>query len=219
MIGFPGLNKDDIWVNGSSDERWVVETIQVAAALRGVPIVYQVRMGLMPFSNTIYAVEVGGEPAVRSGPTLPMAGCGIVPVDHDYGGLDELAYVLASGCGIAGADVHIFTKAAFDANGVNIPRNLAVGATTTRVNGRWSRSIKLNPGDYVILFEKTGEYGPDTKAVTVVEPEQPGPALPNTPFTLGDNALETAPALPAPPPQPTNTRAAAIDQDEEFWRI
>jgi hypothetical protein len=218
VIGFPGLNKDDIWVNGSSDERWVVETIQVSAAIRGVPIVYQVRMGLIPFSNTIYALEVGGEPAVRTGPTLPMEGCGSVAVDQDYTGLDELAYTLAGGCGVVGADVYVFTKAAFDANGVNISRALAVGNTTTRVNGRWTRSIKLNPGNYVILFEKSGEYGPDTKPLTVTAPEPEGPDLPSTPFTLGDNALEAA-AAPQPQYRPAYKPPAKNDQDEEFWRI
>lgn len=227
VIGFPALNKDDIWVNGSSDERWVVETIQVSAAIRGVPIVYQVRMGLVPFSNTIYSVEVGGEPPVRTGPALPMVGCGSVPVDQDYGGLDELAYTLASGCGVVGADVYVFKKSVFDANGINVNRALAVGQTTTRVNGRWTRSIKLDAGDYVVLFEKPGEYGPDTKDLTVTVPvEELVPTyVPQFPlgetdaegdpsfFKTEDNELLSTPesgiVYDVPPPQ----------NDEDFWRI
>lgn len=228
VIGFPGLNKDDIWVNGSSDERWVVETIQVTAALRGVPIIYQVRMGLVPFSNTVYAIEVGGEPAVRTGPTLPMEGCGTVPIDQDYGGLDELAYTLSTGCGVVGADVYVFSKTVFDANGINVNRSLAVAKTTTRVNGRWTRSIKLNPGDYVILYEKPGEYGPDTKTVTVTVPtENLVPAyVPQ--FSIGETDAEGDPSffkteddklLSTPESGVVYTVNPQNDPDEDFWKI
>jgi len=170
VIGFPALNKYDVWVNGSSDERWSIDTIQVTAALRGVPLVYQVRMGLLPFSNAMYAVEVGGEPAVRRGPTLPILGCGSVVVDHDYAGTDSLIYTTAAGCAVTGADVYVFTKAVFDAHGAGVARTLAAAKTKTRVNGRWLQSLQLDPGDYVILYEKPGEYGPDTHELTVEEP-------------------------------------------------
>lgn len=228
VIGFPGLNKKDIWVNGSSDERWVVETIQVAAALRGVPIVYQVRMGLVPFSNSLYAVEVGGEPAARSGPTLPMAGCGSVPVDQDYGGDDELAYTLANGCGVVGADVYIFRKTVFDAGGIGISRNLAVANTTTRVNGRWTRSIKLDPGEYVILFEKPGEYGPDIKSLTVTVPAEDIVPTYVPEFALGETDAEGDPSffktesnelLSTPETGVVYDVQPQGDPDEEFWKI
>lgn len=227
VIGFPGLNKDDIWINGSSDERWVVETIQISAAIRGVPIVYQVRMGLVPFSNTIYAVEVGGEPAARTGPTLPTAGCGDVMVDHDYGSLDEFAYTLASGCGVVGADVYVFKKSVFDANGINVNRALAVEKTTTRVNGRWTRSVKLDPGDYVVLFEKPGEYGPDTKELTVTVPvEDLVPTYVPT-FPLGETDAEGDPSffkteddkLLSTPENGIVYNVAPPPDDEDFWNI
>lgn len=227
VIGFPGLNKDDIWVNGSSDERWVIETIQVAAAIRNVPLVYQVRMGLMPFSNSIYAVEIGGEPAARQGPTLPMTGCGLVPVDHDYGGLDNIAYVLNDGCGVVGANVYVFNANVFSGSGVETSRALAVGSTTTRVNGRWTRSIKLDPGDYVVLFEKPGEYGPDTKEITVTAP--PGALIPTyaPQFALGETDEENDPSffktesneLLTTPEGGVVFNPAPPDEDEEFWRI
>jgi hypothetical protein len=175
VIGFPALNKYDVWVNGSSDERWTIDTIQVAAAIRGVPIVYQVRMGLLPFNHAIYAVEVGGEPAARRGPTLPIIGCGDVIVDQDYNGPDSLIYTTAGGCAIQGADVYVFTQAAFDEHGADIARDLAVGVTKTRVNGRWLQSLRLNVGDYVILYEKPGEYGPDTFELEVTAPDAPLP--------------------------------------------
>lgn len=177
VIGFPALNKSDIWVNGSSDERWLVVSIQVAAAIRNVPIVYSVKLGLLPFNHPAYALEIGGEPPERAGPVLPISGCGAVIVDQDYLGPDSLVYAPADGCPIVGAQIHVFSADVFAEDGATTNRNLAVGKTTTRVNGRWSQSLRLDPGDYVILYEKPGEYGPDTVELTV-EPPQPNEVLP-----------------------------------------
>lgn len=183
VLGFPALNKGDIWVNGSSDERWLVDTIQVVAAIRNVPVVYSVKMGLVPLNNSIYALEVGGEEPARTGPTLPIAGCGAVIVDHDYLGPDSLVYETEDGCRIAGADVYVFTKAVFDAHDLDIDRALAVANTTTRVNGRWSYSLKLDPGEYVLLYEKVGEYGPNTTPLTIDEPPEGALPVCNPPTT------------------------------------
>lgn len=169
VIGWPALNRDDIWVNGSSDERWLIHDIQVAAALRGVPIVYTVRMGLLPFSNPAYAIEVGGEPAERPGPDLPVIGCGNIVIDHNYGGADNLAYKDATDCPVVGASVYVFAKAVFDAAHPDFPaRANAIANTTTRANGRWTDALRLDAGDYAVLFEKPGEYGPDYHLISVV---------------------------------------------------
>jgi hypothetical protein len=172
VIGFPALNKYDIWVNGSSDERWLVETIQIVAAVRNVPIVYNVKMGLLPLNNSAYALEIGGEPAERTGPTLPAENCGAVTVDQDYLGVDSLIYQTEDGCKIAGADIYVFTKADFDVAGTVIDRQTALAKTGTRVNGRWTYSVKLDPGEYVLLYEKIGEYGPNTFELTVEAPAE-----------------------------------------------
>lgn len=179
VIGFPALNRNDIWINGKSDERWLIHAIQVAAALRGVPLIYTVQMGLIPFSNPAYGIEIGGEPIERPGPVLPVVGCGSVSVDHDYGGDDALAYKDATDCAVVGAAVYVFPKDIFDAANPDFPnRDDAVAVTTTRTNGRWTDALRLNPGNYVVLFEKPGEYGPDTVEVTVDEEETPPSALP-----------------------------------------
>jgi hypothetical protein len=170
VIGFPAINKNDIWVNGSSDERWLVETIQIAAAIRNVPIIYQIQMGLLPLSNTAYAIEVGGEPAERVGPTLPIAGCGSVPVDQNHSGNDRYAYTDSAGCPIQGATLYVFLKDVFDVTGLATPKNLALGSTTTTANGRWAQSIALDPGDYAVVYEKLGEYGPDVDFINVSAP-------------------------------------------------
>lgn len=223
VIGFPAINKGDIWVNGSSDERWLVETIQVAAAMRNVPIVYQIKMGLIPLSNTAYAIEIGGEPAERVGPTLPIEGCGAVAVDQNYGGLDRYAYKDSTGCPISGANVYIFAKSVFDQTGVQTSKTLALGKTTTTANGRWTTSINLDPGDYAIVYEKTGDYGPDYDFVNVVAPNEPltcvwAPSLP-----VGDTAEDGTPVVLA-------TEAGEVlgtpdefkvceNGDDDFWEI
>ena len=167
VIGFPALNKDDIWVNSASDERWLIDSIQIAAAIRNVPIIYQVKLGLLPFNSAAYALEVGGEPAARPGPVLPIAGCGNIVVDHDYGGPDDLIYADATGRAISGAKIHVFTEAVYDAAYPALPNPmLAIGGSTTTTNGRWTTAVKLNAGNYVITFDKPGEYGPDIRLIT-----------------------------------------------------
>lgn len=170
VIGFPSLQRDDIWVNATSDERWIVRSLKISAAMRGVPIIYDVTMGLLPFTNVAYSVEIGEEPAARPGPVQPIEGCGAVIVDQNYGGPDNLIYSAGAGCAITGATVHVFKRADFDEYGTDIARELAVGRTFTTANGRWTQSLKVDAGDYTVLYEKLGEYGPDTVNITVVDP-------------------------------------------------
>lgn len=188
VVGFPALNRNDIWVNGTSDERWLIHKIQVAAAMRGVPLVYNVTMGLIPFSNPIYAIEIGGEPAARPGPVLPKIGCGAITVDHNFGGLDNLAYRDATEYAVVGATILVFRKDIFDAAYPDYPdRNLAVAGTTTRANGRWTDALQLDPGDYAILYEKPGEYGPNVHYIAVL-PADAGSSVVWTPAVLYDTS-------------------------------
>ena len=219
VIGFPAINKDDIWVNGSSDERWRVDVIQVAAAIRNVPVVYQIKLGLLPFSNPAYALEIGGEPAVRTGPVLPMRGCGSVPIDQDYLGLDSLIYAPQDGCPVVGADIYVFNKTDFDDAGLQIARAAAVAKTTTRVNGRWTESLKVNPGEYVLLYEKLGEYGPDTYDLTVEPPTDEAMQVWSPPIApVYEPPTQTTttqiPTLRADRPKTTNQNAK-----NNFWDI
>lgn len=192
IIGWPAINRNDIWVNGKSDERWLVHAIQVAAALRGVPLIYNIQMGLIPFSSPIYELEIGGEPADRPGPDLPIIGCGSVLIDHDYGGEDALAYRSASACPVVGAGVYVFTKTVFDAAHPDFPaKEDAIAVTTTRANGRWTDALRVNPGQYVVLFSKPGEYGPDTAAITVTQTNNNAPVLPMTALPKEDKKTAT----------------------------
>lgn len=210
-LGFPTIQKNDIWANGSSDERWRVESIQVAASLRGVPLIFEVKMGLVPFNNAVYALEVGGEPEERNGPVLPALGCAANSVDHNYGGMDELAYVTDAGLPIVGAAVYLFSKAAYDAAGINIARDSALFKTATRANGRWAESFNVADGQYVLLYEKLGEYGPDVKPITVAPPP------PVAPMVAAPNP--TPPPQPKPPKPTFKPDAAKQAEKNDFWNI
>jgi hypothetical protein len=237
VIGFPALNKYDIWANAASDERWLVDTIQIVAAIRNVPLVYSVRMGLLPFNNTAYAVEVGGEASDRDPIRPPFEGCGNIVVDHNYGGADVLAYRDATNYSVEGAEVYVFRKDVFDAAYPALPdRVLAAGHTRTISNGRWAQSLLLFAGDYVVLYEKLGEYGPDTQVITVAAGGDPGyvwvanaalgeedddPATPvvneeeiiateeDTPEDVVTDDPQRVPN-PNPPPPPSN---------DDFWNV
>jgi hypothetical protein len=200
VIGFPALSKDDIWVNGTNDERWVVDTVQVAAALRGVPLVYNIKIGLLPFNNTIYAIEVGGEPAGQDPrPVTPVEGCGNIMVNHNYGGADQLSYIDAAGRGVTGANIYIFKQADVVAAHPAMPnRELAVAATTTVANGRWATATRLDAGNYGVLYEKIGAYGPDLYPIVVTLPT----VIPLT----AENLKPTK-----PPPPELNT--------DDFWNV
>ena len=217
VIGFPTINRNDIWVNGRSDERWLVHEIAIVAGIRGVPLVYNIKLGLIPFSSSIYAIEVGGEPAARPGPTLPNIGCGDILIDHNFGGQDNLAYKDATGYAVVGADIYIFPKDIFDAAYPDYPdRTLAVARTTTRANGRWSDAIQLDPGDYAVLYEKPGEYGPNSHFIAVVSTDAGSSALWVADTYLGESSSTLDTEALAPIITETPVRFNAVD---DFWNF
>ena len=176
-------------------------------------------------SGFIYALEVGGEPAERPGPTLPILGCGSVVVDHNYGGVDNLVYRDATGYSVVGANVYVFRKDIFDDAYPALPnRNLAIAGTTTRVNGRWTESLLLDPGDYAVIYEKPGEWGPDHDFITVV------PSDAESSFTWVPNvalAAETSDAIPEADMVTESSEAVVTETeekvrapvDDDFWNF
>lgn len=162
---FPQLALEDIWVDANSDLRFALDTIKHTAAIRGVPLFSQVTMHQLPFTDLVYTIPVGGEANDHPLSELPDSGTGSARIDHDTGGEDELAYTIDDGCGIAGATI-LAIPAADYANGLRTAAN-AVAASTTLANGRWAYAMNLDPGDYVLIFEKVGYFGPDTVEITV----------------------------------------------------
>jgi hypothetical protein len=88
----------------------------------------------------------------------PLA-AGDTPVNHDTGGVDNLAYKTGAGVGISGAIVRAYLKTDYDA-GVFAQRDQAV----TNDLGRWAAPMFLNSGNtYVFIYQSTGLFGPDKK--------------------------------------------------------
>ena len=174
ILGFPDVAKEDVWVDATNDQRWLIGDIRVTASLRGVPLIYSVRMSLIPYDNVIYKIPVNSlsYDLTDTNHFQPTVGDGCVRVDHDYGGESNYVYQTGDCCGIAGATILAFKKSDWDL-GLRVP-SAAVATSQTTTNGTWAWAMMLNPGDYMLVFEKLGEYGPDAVLLTV-QPPDPGP--------------------------------------------
>jgi len=94
-----------------------------------------------------------------------VSGTGEISVDHDYGGTDVLAYKTAGGVGIDNATIKAYLKTDYDAG--NVSAEYVKAISTTDVNGRWDNAMLLDAATYTLYYYKQGEYGPNTKEVTV----------------------------------------------------
>lgn len=168
-LGFPIPNSEDVWVDARSDERYFIGVVQFGATWRGVPLVTKTELKLAPFSDRVYRLEVGGESGESRVQQLPTAGDGTVRVDHDYGGTDALQYTSTpDGCGIVGAQILAIPRTDYDAGLRTADHACAASATTA--NGRWAFAMLLEPGEYMLVFQKDGAYGPDAVPLTVTAP-------------------------------------------------
>lgn len=119
------------------------------------------------FQGTIVFTSNTGRKYIQSiNPvTLAETGSGPVLVDHNYGGTDELTYQTENGSGVSGATVMAYTFS--DYNAGNTTHDFVVAQVVTTVGGRWAARMGLSPGDYVLVYTKPGQYGPDVKSITV----------------------------------------------------
>jgi len=186
IIGFPDISKEDIWVHGSTDQRWSIDDIVTAASIRGVPLVYSAKFNLIPYSDVSYKIPVShlsADTTIES-PFQAITGNGCVRVDHNYQTPGSLTYETDCCAGVAGATVAAFRKQVWDA-GHRAPTD-AIAAVQTTTNGHWAMAMMLDPGQYMLRFEKTGQYGPDTMLLTVPQPPSFPPPRPNlAAFSIG----------------------------------
>jgi hypothetical protein len=94
-----------------------------------------------------------------------LTGAGDVPVDHNYGGANALAYRTSAGRGVDGATILVYTRSDYDAGNRSADKVVARGQTTT--DGKWAGPLMLNAGSYTLVFYKTGLFGPDRVDLTV----------------------------------------------------
>ena len=176
FLGSPAVDFEDVIVDLSSGLRYYVHDITVAAAMRGVRLIVQAELRQAALSEVIYRVPTGGESSEHPKVRHPDRGTGCIAVTHDYGGTDALAYTDATGCGIAGATILVFNAADFDNSFID--PSYAIAASVTGANGRWENELMLDPGEYALVFEKLGSYGPDTIELSVASVVTPPPEIP-----------------------------------------
>lgn len=151
-VGMPFLDKDDVWVDKHSDERYRIKNPTVVTHHHNVPVVLNVDLVLAAYTDPIYRVpltslieDVG-------------VGSGSVSIDHDTGGEDALRYATDEGVGVPGT-VTAYLAADYDAGEQSAA--FIKGSTTLGEDGRWTAPLLLDPETYVLVFVSEGEYGPD----------------------------------------------------------
>lgn len=95
-----------------------------------------------------------------------ITGSGEVEVNHNYGGADNLRYVVEEdGAGIGDAVVRAYLSDDYSAG--NRTTDYLRAEVRTASDGRWQQTMMLDPNDYTLVFYKPGHYGPDVRQITV----------------------------------------------------
>lgn len=58
MIATDILDEEDVWVNKKTDDRYYIHEVQHISEMRGVPLVVNVSMSLIPYSSVIYRITI-----------------------------------------------------------------------------------------------------------------------------------------------------------------
>lgn len=58
MLATYVATEDDVWINAKTDDRYFLHQIQHTAEIRGVPLLADAEMRLIPFSSNIYTIQV-----------------------------------------------------------------------------------------------------------------------------------------------------------------
>lgn len=58
MSMLPLVEEQDIWINRKTDERYAITNIRTIAAMRSVPLVANVEMRLLPFTDIVYEIPI-----------------------------------------------------------------------------------------------------------------------------------------------------------------
>lgn len=151
--GIPELSEGDIIVDESTDQRFKVSASPVIAQIRRVPLVRQVDMTLLPFSDIAYSIS---DDRPRD-----SEGCGSTEINEDYPEAGELKFITEDGLPVEGATVTIQ-----DASGDT------VFTTTTTSSGKWASVYLAEPGEYQVTFQSVLDVEPIVKPITVEVPEE-----------------------------------------------
>jgi hypothetical protein len=109
----------------------------------------------------VTAILMDATPALLS----ELIGEGPIPVDHNYGGADNLRVLDPGGAAIQGASITAYLSAEYDAG--NRGSSFIRGRSSTDANGRWRSAMSLFPADYTLITVKPGYTLPTTTLLTV----------------------------------------------------
>lgn len=60
---YPQIDTRDIWVQAATDERYVIDSYQVVAEIRGLPLVAMAQLRLAPATDIVYSIPLEGPSA------------------------------------------------------------------------------------------------------------------------------------------------------------
>jgi hypothetical protein len=58
-VAYPYIEAEDVWLNLNSGERWRIMQATPAADVRGIPLLYNLQMGLLPKTDVVYLPAFG----------------------------------------------------------------------------------------------------------------------------------------------------------------
>lgn len=151
--GIPELCEGDIIVDESTDQRFKVSTSPVIAQIRRVPLVREVDMTLLPFSDIAYTIS---DDRIRE-----SEGCGSTQIDEDYPEKDSLKFVDEDGLPVEGATVTIKDSS-----------DDIVFTTTTTSSGKWASIYMAEPGEYTVSLQSAFDVEPIDVSITVEDIEE-----------------------------------------------
>ena len=148
--GIPELYEGDIIIDMSTDQRFRVATSPVIAQIHRVPLVREVDMYLLPYSDIAYRIPKARKQAIY--------GCGAVLVNEKYLPDGSLLYKDAQGQPVVGAHIRILNS-----DGV------CIYTCRTMDEGVWQHAYKLDPGDYTVCFQSVFDTQETRVPITIPE--------------------------------------------------
>lgn len=144
----------------------VIEPVSIMTLAAGLTSTFMVGRVVPLESNDLVSLRVIGLPqdtSVDTDSTLrnvtplryeEIGGSGIVAIDHNYGGLDNLTVETYAGVRLSEVIIWAYRREDYEAGNYNI--SFVLGQSTTNQNGQWVAPIMLDPGDYTLLVFKQG---------------------------------------------------------------
>jgi hypothetical protein len=94
-----------------------------------------------------------------------LAGVGLIPIDHNYGGTDNYRVMSSDGSSVQDATITAYLASDYAAGNRSV--SYIRGRTTTNVSGRWRSPLMLDADDYKLVVAKPSGYQTSVVDLTV----------------------------------------------------